>query len=75
MPIFLNYFSPINCSVSFKRDFTGSILSQFVSTLAFPPISDPSKHFFLRANEAEGTVVLLADEPPFLQSQLLCLTK
>jgi hypothetical protein len=73
--VFLNYFSPTNRSVFFKRNFTQSNLREFVDMLVFPPISYDSQQFFLRANEVEATVVLLADEPPFFESRLLSLTK
>jgi thiol-disulfide isomerase/thioredoxin len=73
-PQFANFFLPTNRTVSFEGSFARADLRSFIEQFVFPPISYTSQNFFTHAKTIQSTVLILADEPPYFESELVSLT-
>jgi hypothetical protein len=74
VPQFANFFLPTNRTVPFEGTFTRADLRAFIEQFVFPPISYTSQNFFTHAKDIRSTVLVLADEPPYFESELIALT-
>jgi hypothetical protein len=73
-PFFGNFFVPTGRLTVLKNEWTDRNLRTFVEQFAFPPISAISQNFFTHARTIGTTVLLLSDEPPGFERELLELT-
>lgn len=69
--VFLHMFVPINQQIPYQNKISRSKLSNFISHYAYPAISTVSQAFIEHAKETGDTVLILVDEYPFFEEQLI----
>lgn len=73
-PVLINYYYPTNQSIQFDQSYSKKNMRRFIERLVYPPVSPISQAFFDHAKSLKSHVLVLADEPPYFQSNLRNIT-